>query len=141
MHRIIIATLNINSIRNKFDQLKLSIIGNIDILVVTETKIDHTFSTNQFMIDGFSEPYRRDRNGNGGSILIYVREDIPSKQLIDHTFPDDIETIFIEINLRKCKLLLGGSYHPPSQSHNYFFDKISNSLDLYILVNTINFYY
>ena len=106
--------------------------GNIDILVLTETKLDHTFPTNQFLIEGFSEPYRRDRNGNGGGILIYVREDIPSKELREHNFPEDIEGIFVEINMRKCKLLLLGSYHPPSQSDNYYFDILSNSLDLYI---------
>ena len=77
--KIIVATLNINSIRNKFEQLKLSIMGNIDVLVITETKLDDTFPTFQFMIEGFCKPYRRDRNAKGGGILIYVREDIPSK--------------------------------------------------------------
>ena len=35
--RIIIAHLNINSIRNKFDALKTMIAGNIDILLISET--------------------------------------------------------------------------------------------------------
>ena len=129
LNRVIIATLNINSIRNKFDQLKLSIIGNIDILVITETKLDDTFLTANFMIDGFSKPYRRDRTANGGGVLIYVRDDIPSKELNDHNFPDDIEGIFVELNFRKCKWLLMGSYHPPNQSDEYYFNKVSNSLD------------
>jgi exonuclease III len=119
LHKIIIATLNINSIRNKFEQLKLSVMGNIDILVITETKLDETFTETAFMIEGFSKPYRKDRNGCGGGILIYVREDIPSKELRYHTFPDDIEGIFIEINFRKFKWLLFGSYHPPNQSDKY----------------------
>ena len=43
-NHIIIAHLNINSIRNKFDMLK-EIIGNtIDILLMSETKLDNTFS-------------------------------------------------------------------------------------------------
>ena len=130
--KIILATLNINSIRNKFDQLKLSIMGNIDILVITETKLNDTFPAVNFMIDGFCIPYRMDRNANGGGILIYVREDIPSKELNDHTFPDDIEGVFVELNFRKTKWLLMGSYHPPSQSDQYYFNKVSNSLDMYI---------
>ena len=130
--RIIVATLNINSIRNKFEQLKLSIMGNIDVLVLTETKLDDTFPTAQFMIDGFCKPYRRDRNGNGGGLLIYVREDIPSKELTDHNFPDDIEGIFVELNFRKTKWLLMGTYHPPNQSDQYYFNNVSNSLDMYI---------
>jgi exonuclease III len=127
-----VATLNINSIRNKFEHLKILIIGNIDILVITETKLDDTFSETSFMIEGFSKPYRRDRNSNGGGILIYVREDIPSKELKQHSFPDDIEGIFVEINLRTSKWLLFGTYHPPNQSDEYYFNKVSNSLDMYM---------
>lgn len=129
---VIVATLNINSIRNKFDQLKLLILGNIDILVVIETKLDDTFETANFILDGFSEPFRRDRDSHGGGVLIYVRNDIPSKELGDHTFPSDIEGIFVELNFRKSKWLLFGTYHPPSQSDEYYFSKVSNSLDIYL---------
>ena len=73
--------------------------SNIDILVLTETKLDDTFSTANFIIPGFTNPYRRDRTANGGGILIYVREDIPSKELLNHNFPNDIEGIFIELTL------------------------------------------
>ena len=97
-----------------------------------ETKIDDTFPSELFLIDGFSKPFRRDRNCHGGGILIYVRDDIPCKQLNKHTFPGDIEGIFVEINLRKVKLLLLGTYHPPSQSDKYYFNKLGNCLDIYI---------
>ena len=56
-----------------------------------------------------------DRNSNGGEILVFVREDIPSKKLQGHTLPGDIEAIAIEINLRKTKCLLMEAYHPPSE--------------------------
>ena len=116
MNRLIIGNVNINSISNKFNQLKLFVQGKVDILIVTETKLDSTFPTSQFVIDGYSEPYRFDRNRNGGGVLIYIREDIPSKLLADHKFEThDIEGIFVELNLRKKKRLLFGSYHPPSQ--------------------------
>ena len=64
-NRIIVANLNINSIRNKFDALKTIIPGNIDIFVITETKLDASFETTEFMVNGFYQPYRLDRNGNG----------------------------------------------------------------------------
>ena len=76
VNRLMIGNLNINSISNKFDQLKLFVQGKVDILIVTETKLDSTFPTSQFMIDGYSEPYRFDRNRNGGKVFIYIREDI-----------------------------------------------------------------
>ena len=47
--------------------------------------------------------------------FLYVGEDITSKQLSKHSFPDDIEGIFVEVNLRKTKWLILGTYHPPSQ--------------------------
>ena len=46
---------------------------------MTETKLDETYPISQFHIDGYSMPHRLDRNGNGGGVIIYVREDIPSK--------------------------------------------------------------
>ena len=69
VNRLITGNLNINSISNKFDQLKLFVQGKIDILIVTETKLDSTFLTSQFVIDGYSEPYRFDRNRNGRGVL------------------------------------------------------------------------
>ena len=95
-----IAYLNINSIRNKFELLEPIILDSVDILVIVETKLDSNFATNQFIIDGFSPPYRYDRNGNGGGLLIYVRE---GKKLTDYEAPDDIECGILEINMHKKK--------------------------------------
>ena len=69
-HGLIIAYLNINSIRNKIDFLRPMISETIDILIIAETKIDNTFSTSQFFIEGFMKPYRYDRNQNWGGLLI-----------------------------------------------------------------------
>ena len=49
--------------------------------MISETKLDLLFPVGQFLIYGFSEPYRLDRNSNGGGILLYVREDTTSKRL------------------------------------------------------------
>ena len=48
---------NIDSMLNKYDQLKSMITGNIDILVITETKLNYTFPQSQFFIEGYSKPY------------------------------------------------------------------------------------
>ena len=42
---LVIAQLNINSIRNKFTSLSNMIKDNIDILLISETKIDSSFPT------------------------------------------------------------------------------------------------
>ena len=113
VNRVIIGNLNTNSLTNKFDQLKEIVLKNINILVITETKLDYNFPSAQFLVPGFSKPFRLDRNKNGGGVMIYVREDIPSKLLIKHVLPSDIECIFLELNFRKFKWLLVGTYHPP----------------------------
>ena len=77
--------------------------GNIDIMVIRESKLDDSFPSSQFLIDGYAEPFRRDRNVHGGGILIYVRSDIPCQQLNNHRLPDEIECLFLELNFRKCK--------------------------------------
>ena len=79
--KIILGTLNINSIRNTFSSLAEIVSNNIDILVIQETKLDATFPEGQFLIPGFKKPFRRDRDKHGGGILIYVRNDIPSREV------------------------------------------------------------
>ena len=73
MNRLIIGRLNINSLRNKSEQLSTMINGNI------ETKLDETFPAAQFSLQGFCDPYRFDCNRNGGCIMSCIREDITSR--------------------------------------------------------------
>ena len=77
--KIIVGHLNINSIRNKFDALSFIIDTNIDILLISETKLDGSFASAQFRLKGFCTPYGLDRNAKGSGFLSYFREDIPSR--------------------------------------------------------------
>ena len=83
---VIIGHLNINSLTNKFDALEYIIKGRIDVLVVGETKLNDNFPNQRFRINGYCNPYRLDRNVFGGGVMIYVRNDIPSKRLESHQF-------------------------------------------------------
>ena len=106
---LIFAQLNINSLRNKFESLQHIINKNIDVLLISETKIDSSFPSAQFHLEGYATLYRLDRNTNGGGILLYTREDIPSKLLNTGL---SIEGFFVEIRLREKKWLLCSSYNP-----------------------------
>ena len=103
----------------------------VDVLIITETKLDDTFLTSQLLVTGFSVPYKLDQNRNGGGIMIFIRDDIPSRVLTRHIFPDDIKGLFIELNFRKAKWLLFGTYHPKIQSDSYYFNNLNKALDLY----------
>ena len=75
-NRLLIGNLIITSICSKFDQTKSLLKGKVDILTVTGSKLDSSFRTTQFLIDGYSKPVRLDRNRNTVGVLLYVREDI-----------------------------------------------------------------
>ena len=57
-----IAHFNINSLRNKFDLLADQIKDNVDVLAISETKLDYSFSVGQFRITGHASPFRLDQN-------------------------------------------------------------------------------
>ena len=101
-NKIIVGHLNINSLRNKFEALQFIINRNLDVILLTETKLDDSFPSAQFMLKNFGIPYRLDRNSNGGGLLLYVREDIPSNFLKVKS-NCNIESICVGVNLWKKK--------------------------------------
>ena len=130
LNKLIIAQLNVNSLKNKLEFLKEQIQDNIDILMISETKIDASFPVGQFLLNGYSTPFRLDRNANGGGILLYIREDIPSKLLLVEENP--IEGFFVKINLRnKKKWPISCCYNPQKTSLSNHTAALSKSLDLF----------
>ena len=105
-NRLIFGQINIKSIRNKFELLFSLISNNIGVLLISETKIDNTFPVSQFCVPGYLVPFRLDRTGKAGRIMLYVKEHIPCRMLSKFTFEKVIEAFAIEINLRKVKWLL-----------------------------------
>ena len=104
---------------------------NIDILLISETKLNDSFPKGQFCITGFHTPFRKDRNdkgGGGGGLLLYVQEYIPCRR-ITVNFIQGIEAIVVEINFKKRKWLLVGSYCPHKEMINNHLNIISNRLN------------
>ena len=128
--KLIFAHININSMRNKFESLSTQVKGNIDVLMVSKTKIDDSFSVGNFVLDGFSTPYQLDCDSNGGGIMLYIREDIPSNLLAtdekNHT-----ESFYVELNLRNEKWLINCSYNPDKTMICNHLDALSTYLDLH----------
>ena len=80
---ILLGHVNINSIRNKFEPIE-GILRNglIDILVISESKIDDSFPMAQFSVQNYTL-HRKDRNSKGGGLMIYIRSDIPHRRRTD----------------------------------------------------------
>ena len=83
----------------------------IDILLISETKIDNTYPTSQFKINGFDPHFRKNRTEHGGGILLYVRQDIPTKQLDIQSF-GEFECLTVEVNISKKSGLFVGHIIP-----------------------------
>ena len=129
INRLIIGPLNINSLRNKLASLAQQVTGNIDILMVSETKLDNSFPVNQVLINGYTSPFRIDRDNNGGGIVLFVREDIPCKLLSVENHP--MEAFYAEINLQKTKWFLYCSYNPYRCKIDFHLENLNRSLALY----------
>ena len=60
--------------------------GTIDILVISETKLDDIFPVGKFIIEGYGVRYRVNRNANGEGIMLFIRQDVTSKLLQQRVF-------------------------------------------------------
>ena len=76
-NRLIIGHLNINSTSNTFEILSSIISNNMDMLMMSGTKLDKSFPINQFLIQGLGNPIKFYRTCHSGGI----REDILFRKL------------------------------------------------------------
>lgn len=122
-----IAHSNINSIRNKTDQIGTEL-SDYDILCFSETKLNDTVPSSKLEIDGYKTPIRKDRDiNNGGGLMIYLKHNIFSKRRSDLE-NNSIECVWLEIRSLKSKFLLGLFYRPPNSSIE-FWNHFENSLE------------
>ena len=100
--------------------------------------------TPQFLLQGFSAPYRPESNLKGGGTMLYIREDKPFT-LLNSKSNSGIETISVEINLRKRKWFLNCSYNPNENlisNHleclNGIMDEFSKNYDKVVFLGDFN---
>ena len=77
----------------------------------------------------YHAPFKFDRNGNGGGLLLYVREDIPAKVLYSD-FPA-AESFYAEIILHKKRWLINCSYNPHKNNICRHLEVVTKTLDSY----------
>ena len=70
--------LNVITLRNKFESLDELIKDTFDVFLVSESKLDSSFSDSQFSIPDYYI-VSEDRNKNRRGILFYIIKDIPFK--------------------------------------------------------------
>ena len=116
---------NVQSVVNKVDVIE-SGFSNFSLISLTETWLNDSVSNQDLEFNDFQLPFRRDREGDShGGILVYVKNDIPSKRRDDLEL-NNIECLWVEINVRNKKLLVG-TFYRPQNSNALVFSNIENS--------------
>ena len=126
--------LNINGVRSKFTEVAEILSHNtIDILFLSETKIDSSFPIAQFCVHGFKN-HRADRNSCGGGVMALIRNDIPHRRRpdLERLISCPIESMFIECIIKKEKWMFICFYSP----HNKFKSNCCDAIDT--AMNAIN---
>ena len=93
----------------------------LDILALSETRLDNTFTDAAVSIEGFSL-VRPDRCRSGGGVAFYIRNVIDYKIRSDFSDPD-LEFLCIQIQKPKAKPFLLSNWYRPPNSPIELFDK------------------
>ena len=75
---VFLGHLNVITLRNKFESLDELIKDTFDVFLVSESKLDSSFSDSQFPIPDYYI-VSEDRNKNRRGILFYIIKNIPFK--------------------------------------------------------------
>ena len=62
LNNLVVAHLNFNSVRNKFEVLIQNVSGGVELLMISKPKLDESFPKIHFLIKGFSDPFYTHRN-------------------------------------------------------------------------------
>ena len=134
-NKFLVTHLNINSLQNKFDELKiLNREFRSSIIFISETKIDKSYPNSQFYLSGY-DIYRQDRAKGGGGLIAHVSSALPSKKLKLPKVYKTCELIAIEIKLGQTNITFVGIYRPPKQRRKttlgaMYLEKVENELNV-----------
>ena len=123
------AYLNISLVRNKFENFKGIINGNVDIFTVAETKLNGFYPTSQFELEGYHSLFHLDITKQSGRFLLNIKSSIPSRQLSYGSIFESLQAMTFEINLRQEKWLMISICCPPSQGSGFFIHFLTKIVD------------
>ena len=146
------AHYNINSITapgrlETFESVSKTL--NLSYLIINESKLDETISTNLICLSKFHEPIRRDRTRQGGGCLVYISKRFSFKQHPELQ-SEYFEHIWIDVRVKSKVHSINSLYRPQNEdaeSHSIFLQEIENiplsmlkhKTDNFILASDLNF--
>ena len=108
----------------QYEEIKIHILSpdgakNLDILFIFETFFNSNTAAELYYIPGF-KLLRKDRNSNGGGILVCVNTDLISTRRTD-LGNNNLEVLWLQVCPFKSKRpkLFGGVYRPPNSNTDH----------------------
>ena len=127
-HNLSFVHYNVQSVFfSKLELLEAELI-EFDILAFTETWLRPSVDTNELLLHSFNTPERKDREGDNGGVMVYVKDCLHYRRRADSE-SRNIESIWIELTNNHKRVLFGLFYRPPNSDSNYFSD-IEDSIAL-----------
>ena len=125
-HEFTILSLNVQSIRAKFDQLSvvLSTLYNeglsFSLICFQETWLSENDDTAQFLLPGYSLVHQGKSCSEHGGLLTYIRDDFSYKISDKYNNASSWEGVFVDVfseQLHK-QIHIGNIYRPPKNNNN-----------------------
>lgn len=128
LNKLIIALLNIRSIKNKINDLE-TLIDDLNekphIIIITESWLKED-EVKFYNLNNYQTVSNCRINSRGGGILIFIRNDINFNVVLNELHG---KSHFTLINLNDLNLKVCGFYRSPSTKPEQFFDILENVLD------------
>ena len=120
-HGTYFAHLYIRTLFPNIDQVKLLLIGNdFDVLALNETRLCDSVNDIHVSVDKYAI-YRKDRNRQGGGVLIYINENRFQHTIRSDLMSENIELVAVEINqTRSAPIIILAWYRPPGSCIQLF---------------------
>ena len=112
-----IAAFNINSLtsRSKIDEL--SCLGrqlNLDVIALSETKLNDNLHDCVFSIPGYNVEYKH-RTRKGGGVAIYIKDHHPYVRAL-RVESKELEHVSVDLTIKGKKFNISAMYRPPSRT-------------------------
>lgn len=94
----------------------------INVLALSETHLDSAFENNEFEINSY-KLYRKDRNRFGGSVALYINDNMANKLCVDLMF-DDMEIVWVQLHLLHGRPVLVDCCYRPTSNNMLYLERI-----------------
>ena len=134
-HAICLFSANVNSLRDKIDQLRALCIGyKPAVFACQETKIVKSkVPKGQTAVSGYTF-YQKDRSMNGGGVGLYVSDRFHPKPV--KNVPPNLELVAAELSIGRNRLVVASVYRPPKSRIDEIELFLSDLLDFVANVGT-----